>query len=118
MEFLKELGLEEGLIEKLQKRYENSILDLFILEKANVEDNIRYMNDYLKKNIPVLKMAKTESLYLTWVDCRGLGLDDEALNDFMLNKAHLYLDEGTLFGEEGSGFMRFNLACPRATLEN
>ncbi|MBO6047501.1 MAG: pyridoxal phosphate-dependent aminotransferase [Erysipelotrichaceae bacterium] len=82
-----------------------------------IEDNIHYMDNYLKNNIPVLKMTKTESLYLTWVDCRELGMDDQALNDFMLNKAHLFLDEGVLFGQEGSGFMRFNLACPRVTLE-
>ena len=60
MEFLKELGLEEGLIEKLQKRYENSILDLFILEKANVEDNIRYMKKIGIKRIEEILLMHIE----------------------------------------------------------
>ena len=46
------------------------------------------MEQYLKTNIPQLKLMKTEGLYLTWVDCRALGLDSSQLEDFMLNKVY------------------------------
>ena len=56
-----------------------------------------------------------EGTYLQWVDCRGLGLEPEALKARM--HAHdLFFDEGSLFGAEGDGFERINLACPRSVL--
>jgi len=58
-----------------------------------------------------------EGTYLAWVDCTALAMDDEKLNEFMLKKAKLWLDEGTLFGIGGSKFMRINLACPRSILK-
>ena len=52
-----------------------------------------------------------------WLDCRALGLDNESLRRFMIEKAHLGLNEGWSFGRSLNGFMRLNAACPRATLE-
>jgi cystathionine beta-lyase len=52
------------------------------------------------------------------LDCRLLGLDDKALNKLLLEKARVYLDDGLIFGAEGSGFQRINIACSRAVLEN
>jgi len=54
---------------------------------------------------------------LVWLDCRKLGLDSDKLERLMLNKARVYLDEGYIFGEEGSGFERINIACPRSLLQ-
>lgn len=83
--------------------------------------------DYLKGNRELLYEAfpagapiaclPTEGTYLAWLDCRGLGLTDEALHDLFLKKAGVWLDDGTMFGEGGQGFMRLNFACQRATLE-
>ena len=53
---------------------------------------------------------------MVWFDCRGLGLGKDALEDLMFNKAKIYFDEGYIFGEEGEGFERINIACPRAIL--
>lgn len=64
-----------------------------------------------------VRVMPLEGTYLAWLDCRGLGLDDEALKAFFLDRAGLWLDEGVKFGPQGSGFMRLNLACPRATLD-
>ncbi len=64
-----------------------------------------------------LKVLPADALYLAWIDCRGLGLDAEALNEFMLTRARLWLDKGQKFGLEGHGYMRINLGCPRATVE-
>ncbi|SNS67808.1 cystathione beta-lyase [Anaerovirgula multivorans] len=82
-----------------------------------LEGNCRFIIDYCKKNIPSIKPNKPQGTYLVWLDCRDLGLDDESLNDFMINKAKIALDEGRWFGEEGKGYTRINIACPRTTLE-
>jgi cysteine-S-conjugate beta-lyase len=79
--------------------------------------NLKYLEDFIKKNIPGLKVYPLEGTYLAWVDCTSLGMNDEALKDFMLKKAKLWLDEGTMFGSGGSMFMRINIACPRSILK-
>ena len=75
------------------------------------------MENYLETNSPQLKMIHPQATYLTWVDCRALGLSDTELENFIENKAHLWLDGGFIFGKTGRGFERFNVACPRKTLE-
>jgi cysteine-S-conjugate beta-lyase len=64
-----------------------------------------------------LRVLPANSLYLAWMDCRGLGLDAEALNSFMLTQARVWLDKGQKFGLEGHGYMRVNLGCPRSTVD-
>ncbi len=64
-----------------------------------------------------IKVLPADSLYLAWMDCGGLGMDPDALNSFMLTKARLWLDKGQKFGAEGHGYMRVNLGCPRATVD-
>ncbi len=83
----------------------------------HVESNIQFVIDYCKENIPVLHPVRPQASYLIWLDCRALGLDNEALDKFFIEKARLGLNSGHMFGKEGSGFMRLNVACPRATLE-
>lgn len=84
---------------------------------AYLVGNIQYLDNTLKENLPRIKLIHPESTYLMWLDCRELGMDDETLDDFFTNKAAVGLDKGFWFGAEGSGFMRMNVACPRATLE-
>ena len=57
-----------------------------------------------------------QGTYLLWVDCRKLGLSVDELEDLVINKAGLWLDGGTMFGVEGAGFQRINIACPWETL--
>jgi bifunctional pyridoxal-dependent enzyme with beta-cystathionase and maltose regulon repressor activities len=57
-----------------------------------------------------------EGTYLAWLDCRSLGLGSKELERMMLEEARVYLDEGYMFGIEGEGFERVNLACPRSVL--
>ena len=64
-----------------------------------------------------IEVLPTDSLYLAWMDCRELGMDADALNKFMLTKARLWLDKGQKFGIDGHGYMRANLGCPRATID-
>ena len=79
--------------------------------------NFDYVVDYCKTRIPQIKTYAPDATYLMWLDCRGLGLDDQELRTFMIEKAGLGLNEGYYFGRSLSGFMRLNAACPRATLE-
>jgi len=79
--------------------------------------NLKDIEEFIIEKIPGLKLYPLEGTYLAWVDCTSLGMNDEELNEFMLKKAKLWLDEGTLFGTGGSMFMRINLACPRSLLK-
>jgi len=82
-----------------------------------LQGNIDYMKDFFKEKFPDIKVIDPQSLYLVWVDMRSLNMSNEELEDFMLNKAYLWLDEGYIFGTGGAGFERFNIACTRSTLK-
>ena len=83
---------------------------------AYVEANINYTKEYVEKYLPGVKMTDLEGTYLVWLDFRETGLTVAELEDLILNKARLWLDSGKIFGKEGEGFQRINVACPRATL--
>ena len=82
-----------------------------------LEGNWSFLRDFLRQRIPALTLVEAEGTYLAWIDCRKLGLDDHALKRFMLDEAKLWLDQGDMFGPEGGGFVRINIATQRATLE-
>jgi aminotransferase/cystathionine beta-lyase len=82
-----------------------------------IEQNKITSEEFLKKHIPQIKVTPMEGTYLQWWDCRGLGLDHKALEQFMTQDALLFLDEGYIFGKCGEGFERINLACPTRVLE-
>lgn len=82
-----------------------------------LEGNVEFLIDYCRENIPKIKPSKPEGTYLVWLDCKDLGLDDESLSDFMINRAKIALDGGNWFGKDGDGYMRINIACPRPILE-
>lgn len=79
--------------------------------------NLKYLKGFLAEKLPGFKLYPLEGTYLAWIDCSSLVMNDEELNDFMLKKAKLWLDEGTQFGTGGSMFMRINIASPRSILE-
>lgn len=85
--------------------------------KTYLSGNLEFIRSFLKKELPQISFVEPEGTYLLWLDCRSLGLNDEDLDRFMVHDAKLWLDGGTMFGPEGSGFQRINIACPRATLE-
>lgn len=82
-----------------------------------LRDNHRHFRQAIDALGKGLRVLPADSLYLAWMDCRALGLDAEALNEFMLCEARLWLDKGQKFGLEGHGYMRVNLGCPRATVD-
>jgi cystathionine beta-lyase len=84
---------------------------------AYIEDNLDYLHQFIETHLPGIRVIRPEGTYLVWLDCRGLGLDKWALKRLMLGKARIFLDEGFIFGPEGDGFERINIACPRAILQ-
>ncbi len=81
-----------------------------------IDANLDRLDAYLKQHIPQLELLRPEGTYLAWIDCRKLGLSPEELGALFFDQAKLYLDEGQIFGTEGEGFMRINVACPRGRL--
>lgn len=79
--------------------------------------NFDFVVDYCKTRIPRIKTFAPDATYLMWLDCRELGLSNQALHDFMIQKAHLGLNDGYHFGRSLEGFMRLNAACPRSVLQ-
>ena len=72
--------------------------------------------NYLRKELPLLRLVPAEGLFLAWIDCRALGRDEAGLKQLFFDEARVYLEWGSLFGREGEGFVRLNLACPRVIL--
>lgn len=81
-----------------------------------VQDNIDYVIDYCREHLPAIRPLRPQASFLIWLDCRGLGLDHDALVDLFVNKARLALNDGEMFGPGGRGFMRLNVGCPRTIL--
>ena len=82
-----------------------------------VQENIDFTEQFLKEHISNISMLKPQASYLIFLDCRKLGLSQEALVNLFVDKAHLALNDGTMFGKEGAGFMRLNVGCPRSVLQ-
>ncbi len=81
-----------------------------------LEGNVDLMDEFLTGRLPAVKLVRPEGTYLALLDCRGLGIAADALNDFFLKKARVYFSDGRIFGDEAAGFVRVNFACPRSVL--
>lgn len=77
-----------------------------------LDTNRKLVEQYITTYLPQIKVIPLEGTYLQWLDCRALGMSGKELETFMQEKAELFFDEGYIFGEEGDGFERWNLACP------
>ncbi|WP_251235868.1 MalY/PatB family protein [Bacteroides nordii] len=84
---------------------------------AYIQSNIDFTDAFLSEYIPDIKMIRPQASYLVFLDCRTLELNQKELVNLFVDGAHLALNDGTMFGKEGEGFMRLNVACPRSVLE-
>lgn len=104
-----------------------------------LEGNVELVEDFCRTTLPGIKVIRPQASFLVWLDCRGLSVSDKArteggarscegergcktlnhdeLIDLFVNKAGLALNDGAMFGKEGSGFMRMNIGCPRSTIQ-
>ena len=89
--------------------------------KEYLQNNILFLNDFFKEYIPEITPNIPQATYLVWLDCRKLcekfGFNQKQLEEFMLTKAKLGLNEGRVYQKGLEGFMRLNAACPRVVLE-
>lgn len=85
--------------------------------KEYLAENLNFVRTYLQENIPQIHLIEPEGTYLLWLDFRTLGLTEAQRVDLIEKKAHLWVDSGAMFGVDGEGFERINIACPRATLK-
>ena len=85
--------------------------------KAYMRGNLDYIRSYLAEHLPQIRLVEPEGTYFAWLDCSGLGLSKEALDELIIHKAGLWLDSGAIFGQAAAQFQRVVLACPRATVE-
>lgn len=83
---------------------------------AYIEENIRFVEEYCHQHLPKIKPWRPEASFLVWLDCRPLGLQHDELIDLFVNRAHLALNDGAMFGPGGEGFMRLNVGTPRSIL--
>jgi cystathionine beta-lyase len=81
-----------------------------------IEGNLDALEHYLAEQLPEVKMIRPEASFLVWMDFNGLNLSHEQLVDLVVNHAGLALNDGEMFGAEGHGFMRVNVATPRKSL--
>lgn len=83
---------------------------------AYVEANIDFVEDYARRNIPGLKVVRPQASFLVWLDFRDLHLCQREIMNLLLDKAHLALNDGSMFGRQGEGFARLNVGTPRCVL--
>lgn len=83
---------------------------------GNLAGNLALVRDFCKNRVPQIQLVEPEGTYLAWLDCRELGMTDDELMAFFSNEAKVWLDPGTHSGEQGSGFMRFNLGSSRSVI--
>jgi len=81
-----------------------------------VMENVRFVDEFLQREIPRIKAYPPQASFLLWLDCRNLNLNQEEIVDFFTNKARLALNDGSMFGAGGEGYMRMNVGCPRSIL--
>lgn len=82
-----------------------------------VRKNIEYVKSFIENRIPRLKVMDSEATYLLWIDFRALWIKEKELTNFIEKKAGLWLSNGEIFGPQGAGFQRMNVACCRELLQ-
>ncbi|OLQ95808.1 cystathionine beta-lyase [Vibrio ponticus] len=79
-----------------------------------IDGNFNFIREFINENNLKMRLVGGEGTYLAWIDMRAYNLTDEQLTELVLEKANIALDDGYIFGEEGTGFQRINVACPRS----
>ena len=137
-------GLQTSLIliadEKLREGYKNTLMKVRIGDPGTfgaeavkagylyagewldelieyLDGNRKFIEEYIKENMPGVKYLKPEGTYLAWIDFRGVLKEGETLEEIFEDKAKVAIDYGNWFGEEGAGYVRLNFACPRAIVK-
>lgn len=78
--------------------------------------NYNYLKTYFLEYLPQYPVATLEGTYLVWVDCSVLKQSSNEIVRTLLAREKLWINEGSMYGEAGEGFIRINIACPRREL--
>ena len=81
-----------------------------------LHNNYLYVKEFFEKNLPQFPVITLEGTYLVWIDCKCLGMKSAEIAEKLLKEEKLKLSPGTLYGDDGEGFIRLNIACPKSTL--
>lgn len=81
-----------------------------------LEQNVKFICEFLRSNLPQLQLVKQEGTYLVWIDMSFLRFEPNELISFLAKEAKLGLSDGAIFGTEGKGFVRMNISCPRSVI--
>ncbi len=84
--------------------------------RSYLSGNLQFVREYLSLHLPKITLVEPQGTYLIWLDFHEMGLSGKELEHLIVHEAKLWLDYGTMFGEEGEGFERINIACPRQIL--
>ena len=117
--FIKKRGLDEGNLFAYTATVSayNECDDWLDEMLKYVQSNVDFVDSYLKNNIPEIKAILPEASFLIWLDCRSLNLSQNELVKLFVDKAGLALNDGSIFGPGGEGFMRLNVGSPKSILE-
>ncbi|MFV0345845.1 MAG: MalY/PatB family protein [Bacteroidales bacterium] len=82
-----------------------------------IDTNYKYLADFFAKHLPEVRVMKPDASFLVWLDFNEYGLSEVELQNKFIKEAKVAPNFGRMFGKEGRGFVRLNIGCPRATLE-
>ena len=86
--------------------------------RVYIQENKNYVENFLKKEVPQIRMVPSQATYLLWLDCRKMQGCATEFTQYLREYTGLYLSEGRQYGESGSPFIRMNIACPRSRVED
>ncbi len=81
-----------------------------------IQGNMEYVVDFLHQHVPQIKPMIPQASFLIWLDCSGMNMNSNEIQDFMVKKAKLGLNKGITFGPGGERHLRLNIGCPRSVL--
>ena len=97
--------------------YENGGQWIDSLNKQ-VYENQKIVKEFFDEKFPIIKTRITEGTYLQWIDFRDTNIAEKDLEDLFINKAEVFFNNGSMYGEEAEGFFRMNVACPKKVIED
>ncbi len=83
---------------------------------AYLHANYTCLCEYFRDHLPTLGVTRLEGTYLVWVDIRSTGKTSDEVKELLLHQGHVLVNSGTMYGQNGEGFIRINIACPRSQL--
>ncbi len=81
-----------------------------------IDDNLSYVENFIKEKMPKIKFNKPMGTYLIWLDFKAYGMEEKEILQKIADEAHIILEGGSMFGDSGNGFIRMNIACPKKVI--